>query len=255
MGGLMTSAAIAGGDLQVGHILNRGYAVFLKHPVQFVGMTAIAMLPFLVLFGDMYGKAGGGQGQAPMAWFFMPYMYSLLPAVFSQAFAVYGAFHVARDKPVHAGESLRLAWERFIPLLVLAVFQAFAIGLGTVLFIIPGLFVAAMLFVSVPVLVVEKLGPFTAMFRSAHLTTGHRWKTVGVFVALSVIGVVVGGIVEAILGLGGRVLAAIGVWIWYSLWGAYYAVVVNVTYQGLRSLEGAFDVEDVGSQLDAHLAA
>jgi hypothetical protein len=251
----MSSTATAGRDLQVGEILSRGYNVFLKHPVQFVAVTAIAMLPFLVLFGDMYGKAGGGEGQAPMQWFFLPYMYSLLPAVLAQAFVLYGAFHVARDKPVHAGESLRLAWERFIPLIVLAVFQAFAIGLGTMIFIIPGLFVAAMLFVSVPALIVEKLGPFTAMFRSAHLTTGHRWKTVGVFLALTIIGVVVGGIVEVILGMGGRVLAAIGAWVWYSLWGAYYAVVVNVTYQELRGLEGAFDVEEVGSELDAHLAA
>ncbi|HEV2300191.1 MAG TPA: hypothetical protein VGR91_01355 [Stellaceae bacterium] len=251
----MTSAAFAGGDLQVGHILNRGYAVFLKHPVQFVAVTAIAMLPFLVLFGDMYGKARGGQGHAPMAWFFLPYMYSLLPAVVAQAFVLYGAFHVARDKPVHAGDSLRIAWEHFIALIVLAVFQALAIGVGTVIFIIPGLFVAAMLFVSVPALIVEQLGPFTAMFRSAHLTTGHRWKTVGIFLALTVIGVVVGGVVELILGFGGRVLAAIGAWVWYSIWGAYYAVVVNVTYQELRQLEGGFDVEQVGSELDAHLAA
>lgn len=251
----MTSAVLSGGDLQVGHILNRGFTVFTRHPVQFAGVTAIAMLPFLVFFGDMYGNAGAGRTHAPMAWFFLPYLFGLLPAVLAQAFVLYGAWQVARDKPVHAGESLRLAWERFIPLVILAVFQAFAIGLGTVLFIIPGLVVAAMLFVSVPVLVVEKLGPFTAMFRSAHLTTGHRWKTVGVFVALTIIGVVGGTIVELILGFAGRTLAAIGLWVWYSLFGAYYAVVVIVTYQELRQLEGGFDIEQVGSELDAHLAA
>ena len=57
------------------------------------------------------------------------------------------------------------------------------VGIGFVLLVVPGLILACMFFVAVPVAVVERPGVFEALARSGRLTRGHRVPILGVLVA------------------------------------------------------------------------
>ena len=64
--------------------------------------------------------------------------------------------------------------------------------------IVPAFIAATMIFVATPVCVVERLGPFKSLRRSAALTKGCRWRVFGMMIAMWLIGVIGAGIVEAV---------------------------------------------------------
>ena len=80
--------------------------------------------------------------------------------------------------------------------ILLAVLGAAAVGFLSLLLIIPGIIAATILWVVVPVVVVERLGPFESLGRSQNLTRGHRWSIFGIIVILVLIGIVVDTILQ-----------------------------------------------------------
>lgn len=75
----------------------------------------------------------------------------------------------------------------FLPLVAVGLIFGLAVGLGFVLLIIPGVFIMIAWSVAAPVVVVERGGVFGALGRSFELTSGYRWKILGLFLVLLVI--------------------------------------------------------------------
>jgi hypothetical protein len=73
----------------------------------------------------------------------------------------------------------------------------FAVLGGTLLFVIPGLYLTVMWVVCVPVIVVERAGPLAALGRSRQLIRGHGWRVFGLLVALSVMENVLSAVLRA----------------------------------------------------------
>jgi uncharacterized membrane protein len=65
---------------------------------------------------------------------------------------------------------------RFFPVLGVAILTMLAIAGGLLLFIVPGLIVTCVLYVTTQVAVLERPGVFGALSRSSELTRGHRWQ-------------------------------------------------------------------------------
>lgn len=129
--------------------------------------------------------------------------------------------------------------------------MSFVVMLGFILFIVPGLILLTMWFVATPACVVEQLGPFKSMGRSAALTGGHRWKIFGLMLLLFVINGVGSGMIGGILAVvGGPTLVLIGSLIWSGIWGACYAVAAVVTYHDLRVAKEGIDIEQIASVFD-----
>jgi hypothetical protein len=53
--------------------------------------------------------------------------------------------------------------------------------------------------VALPACVVEGLGPIKSLGRSANLTKGHRWKILGIFLVLNVVGGIMSGLLSGVL--------------------------------------------------------
>jgi hypothetical protein len=244
----MHRAGSAAGELHFTDLLGRGYEVLSRDFLHYFWLTLIANLPFLLLYQTVHA------GHGAFAWFIVPFLFALVPWALAQAFVVYNVYQDMRGRPPHAGESLKLAFERFLPILILSIFEAFAIGFGYMLLIIPGLLMTALLFVATPVCVVEKLSPIRSMWRSADLTKGHRWQMVGLFVLLMIIDIVVGTIIGVVFGLAGVIVAALAVWVWRAAFGAFFAVTVVVAYHQLRVVKEGASAEPIGAELDAQLA-
>jgi hypothetical protein len=98
-----------------------------------------------------------------------------------------------------------------LPLFLLAIVSAIGVGLATILLIVPGIIVYIMWSVAAPALVEERLGVLEALSRSTDLTSGARWKILGlelvVLVGYWVFSGVVGVLIVMILG-GMRGMAA-----------------------------------------------
>lgn len=86
-----------------------------------------------------------------------------------------------------------------LPLLAVSILTAIGIGIGLVLLIVPGLFLATIWSVVAPVTVLERPGVLAAFGRSRELVKGNGWQVFGVIVLFIVIFLAI-GIVLAILG-------------------------------------------------------
>src|SRR5262249_33775336 len=142
-----------------------------------------------------------------------------------------GAFQDMRGRPFEIGESLSKGLNRFLPIVGLSFCIGIAVIVGVVLLIIPAFIFSAMLYVALPACVVERLGPFQSMGRSADLTKGFRWSVFGIAVLLAIVNGVADKVIQLIfLAIGGSLMAGIGSYLWLSVFGAFSAIVVSVAY-------------------------
>jgi MFS family permease len=238
-------------DFRVGGVLNRTLSVLSRNFLTFFIVTAIAGLPTIVLSQSM---ALSGTNRSAAALFGLLVLGGFLAIVLytlSQAIVLYGAFQDMRGRSVSLAESLQVGLRRFFPIIGVAISVSFAVMVGLMLFLVPGLIWLSMWFVATPVCVVEKLGPFQSMGRSADLTKGHRWKIFGLMLLLFLISAVASSMIGAISAVvGGPILELIASVIWNGIWGAFYAVAAVVTYHDLRVAKEGVDIEQIASVFD-----
>ena len=135
------------------------------------------------------------------------------------------------------GELLGSVSSKLFSLLLLGIVTGILITVGFFFLIIPGIILALMWFVAVPVLVAEDKGVFASMSRSSELTKGNRWRLIWLFVIIYVllfIVIFIVGLLAAItpiLGVIGGVLIAIVAY-------PYLSIIIAVTYYELLEAHG-----------------
>src|SRR5262249_18470877 len=148
---------------------------------------------------------------------------------------LYGAFESMRGRRVSLVESMRIGLRRFFPVLGVALLAPFLTMLAGLAFVIPAFIVITMVFVAIPACVVERLGPLKSIGRSAQLTKGHRWKIFGLLFATLIAAVIAGGVLGvSAIAIGGLTGGIVVRYLWDTVWSAFYAVLVVVTYHDLR---------------------
>jgi hypothetical protein len=98
--------------------------------------------------------------------------------------AAWDAIHGRR---VSIRASLAAASRRFVPAVGVSVLSAVLVALGLVVFVVPGLMAMVMLWVAIPVCLVERKGPIASLSRSAELVRGHGWEVFAVVFVLGII--------------------------------------------------------------------
>jgi hypothetical protein len=208
------SDALANGlvrnEFRIGAVLHRTWSVQSRNFVPFFLVTALAAVPDVLLSGVPNRGA------------------VLVSAVagdvlrrLGQAALLYGVFAQMRGQPVSLLRSVQFGFRRFFPVIGLAITVSLLIGVGAVV-IVPGVIAYAMTFVATPVCVVEQLGVFASVERSAQLTQGHRWKILGMALLVLLPGGVIGALIDALSESFevGVVAANAAQVIWEGIWGA-----------------------------------
>jgi hypothetical protein len=209
---------------------------------------AVAYLPTLLLTKAIT-DVEKGTGDV-VATFFGVFLMLILSVV-SQAVIVYAAFQDMRGQPVRLGESIGIALERFVPIIILAIVSAILMGLGMAALIVPGVILFTMWFVATPVCVVEKLGPLASLKRSAQLTKGHRWKILGLMLLMVLISIVVAGLTTVFIAVtAGPLVTAIAELLWNAVWYAFYAISVVVAYHDLRVVKEGIGIDQIAAVFD-----
>jgi hypothetical protein len=101
-----------------------------------------------------------------------------------------------RDSSV--GDLIEATWPVVLPLIGAGILAGIAIGIGFLLFVVPGLILLTIWAVIAPVIVVERSGVMDAFRRSRALVRGNGWQVFGVIFVVFLITAVASGILGAI---------------------------------------------------------
>jgi len=227
-------------DWGVGSAIAATFGVLFGNFISFVGLALLIGIPAQLL----------ALASAPTA------LHLIVDLVLGQVVTItliYGTVQSLRGRPVGIGECLSQGLGRLSAALGIAILSGLGIVIGLVLLIIPGLYLATLWAVAVPVAVVEQAGVGDSFSRSSELTEGRRWR---VFGALLVSGLTVMAIDAGVAaGMGdiagdneGPMLVV--VWIVGAITQAFLSTLSGVLYSFLRQDKEGADVDTIASVFD-----
>jgi hypothetical protein len=247
----MTDIAMPG-TLRLADVFGKSFAIYTRRFVPFIILTVISSIPNYIAIFALGVPTFNGPADAssfPASRVILGLMDFITKSLVSGA-VMYGVIQELRGRAFSVGDSLRIALNRFLPMLGVVISTALLIGLGTVLLIVPGLILACMYYVSMPACVAENSGVFKSMSRSRFLTTGNRWKVFGTFLLMLLGGIIIGGIVGAIFALAGRPALLVATQVAGAIVGAFNGVLVSVFYYQLRVAKEGVDIEKIAGVFD-----
>ncbi len=163
-----------------GDVIGRSFSVWFRN---FVPFSIVALAVNVPVFA-LTALAPAGEGSALEL---LDRIVSSLAGLVVTGALTYGVLQALRGTPVPVGALFGKGFAKLGSVLLVSIGFGLAVFVGLVLLVIPGLVALAALYVAVPAVVVEPVGPGEALGRSRALTKGSRW---GVFVVALVVGLV-----------------------------------------------------------------
>jgi hypothetical protein len=224
------------------HIVKRTLTVLAANAVPF-GLAAIVLvgLPSYLLKGDMLDHAVLAKGFD--AGWDLSGLILMAAQIILSAFVMYGTEQHVRGAHVSFEPALRRGIDVVLSVWLTTLLLWAIFSLGKLMFIIPYFIARMILFVTIPVAVLEKTGPLHALSRSRELTRGHRWALLGYTIMLWVLGLLAGWIVHILLDIVD--LGDIASMITIALIAAFDAVAVTIIYNDLRAQKDGVDTTTV----------
>jgi hypothetical protein len=197
------SVAIGAGDphaFSVGRAIARTFSTWWSHVVVFAVLNLAASAPILVLavlsdtpVKGITAPAVGGPGgvtdaQLP-AGFWGAYAVASLLSLVEIGAITQGAISHLAGRRVSLGAMVATGLRRALPLLAVGLLCYVLLVLGTVLLVVPGVFLGCALAVALPAVVVERPGVLGALRRSFALTKGKRLAVLATVLVLMVVGI------------------------------------------------------------------
>lgn len=231
------------GTFETGRALSETFSTYFSNFLPFAFLTALVSLPLVALAAFVTTLKSNPALAALL--FFTTLM---LQAVLGQVAAggiTYGVYQQMRGKDLSVMDCLRVGFSRLFPVLGVAIVAGLAVSAGSLLCCIPGLIVASMLAVVVPVTVEERPGVFNALRRSSYLTESFRWQTFCVLLVVGIFQQVPAQIVmRTVKDLGSLLMITIFLSV---LTTGLQATASAVMYYRLRSVKEAIDVDQISS--------
>lgn len=177
----------------VGAVAGATFALFFGRFVFYISLALVTFIPAIAAlilapgYGQaIYGGLNSGTTSTLIAVVVAMFCGSLLAAL-----ATYAVVMEVKGERVGFGQTIAAAGPRIGAVIVASILVAIVIGFCTLLLIIPGLIATTILWVVIPIVVVERIGPFASINRSAALTKGYRWSIFGVIIIFTVINIIV----------------------------------------------------------------
>jgi Membrane domain of glycerophosphoryl diester phosphodiesterase len=242
--------------LSVGEILDVSFALYRRH---FATLGTIAVLcSGLPVLLSLYIEASGGVlFNLPLA--LMHYVIFTVLSSIATAATVFVVSESYLGRPLAAKDALRRATPLLSRLILCSLLFAIVVGMGFVMFFIPGIVLLCGLLLAFPSLVLEPgNSPTHALSRSWALTKGSRWRMFGLLVTmalllyvpligLSTVARVMMPVGAVGLPEGTLTLAVVGV-VQMLLYPLFYCV-LTVAYYDLRVRKEGFDLEVLAANL------
>src|SRR6185312_3411261 len=172
----------------VGNAISTAGAILISHFAAFFGTALVASVPSLV-FDILVPDSQ---------------LHSIVDLIVGQIVSVtlvYGLMQALRGQQVAVGECLSQGMKRLGAALGVAILSGIGIALSMVLLLVPGLILATMWAVAIPVAVIEEMGVTASLGRSQQLTSERRWRVLGAYLVTFLITVVGGAAIGAVAGM------------------------------------------------------
>lgn len=237
----------------VGRVVARSFSIWLRNLIPFTLLSVIVYAPLIIytivmLSGalthekvTMWGRVGGFGG-------------FLLDLIVAGAL-VYGTFQQLRGRPAGMGAALVVGLKRLFPVLLVGVLVGLCVAAGMVLLIVPGVILLCMLWLAVPVAVVERPGILASLRRSRELTAGYRGSIFGILLLLGVIKFGTFQILSTTMIDANSSVGDVKLYLWMTLFvgillGTLSAVANTVAYHDLRVEREGVGVEELARVFD-----
>lgn len=183
-------------------VLKQGAALFLDNFTPFTSTVAIVFSPYLIylLLATLTYDGTISKDQYRWTFNYLPNLLTMVLGPLAAAAVTFGVSARLRGESISISECVNGGLSRIGTYLGVAIVTGVAIGLGLLVFVIPGLIVMCVLAVAAPAAVVEDSSVSDALARSAALTRGERFGVFGLLVLLGLIGIVVNWLLEGIVG-------------------------------------------------------
>ena len=243
-------------EFRVGQVLSRSFGIFGRNLASFSLVALLLMAPSLVLnlAGQSWAEERSQQAVFELTGGFIAFavlgvVVYLFGWLLITAALVYGTFQELRGRHASMIAGLSHGLALMLPVIGVAIVQGLSIMLGWLLFLIPGIIVAMVLWVAIPVAVVERAGVIGSIKRSSFLTKGHRWKLFGIS-ALIIIGQsIVTTIFQTIIGAD-LISSWLANWVIGAASAAIWAVIGSVAYHDLRAVKEGVNASEIAKIFD-----
>jgi hypothetical protein len=248
----MSTTSVSPGSFRVGSVLSRPFGLLSRHFGLFVLVAAVMKIVNLepILRPFIARATGVSLASSATITLALGVLLPLFLAPLTQPVLYHAAFQDMLGRPVRFGDSLRIALRGYFPVLFTSLAYSIAIGLGTVLLIVPGIIIGVMWCVCIPACVVERLGSSDSLRRSRYLTKGHRWQIFGIFLLVVVIAIVVGVLQVLFVAMLGLQLGVLVEFVLQAILAAYGSLVLVVTYHDLRVAREGVDTDRIVAVFD-----
>jgi hypothetical protein len=243
---------------RVGAALGRSFKVLFRNIVPF-GLLAILFNLPMQFISQLFIVEG--QDITEINWLMVPVFIvgNVLLGFLLSATLVYGTVLDLRGGRAGVFECISRGLGLLLPVVGVGLLVGLVIGLAALLLLIPGIIAMVMLWVAVPVAVVERPGIMASLSRSMALTKGYRWHLLGLILILVILSSVIGAIIGGVIGFGAYFLADGSISDTVSLIinvvvqafsGALIAVASAVAYHDLRIAKEGASVEQIAAVFD-----
>jgi Membrane domain of glycerophosphoryl diester phosphodiesterase len=259
--------------LSLGEILDRTFSLYRRNFLLFLGITAI---PHLFTLGinlaqlmftktpvrgprvEEFQSAGveGGLVALGIIGGILAVIAYVLAYLFSQGATVYAVSDIYLGRTATVGGSLRKMWGQLGNLFGVSLLNGLAIGVATLLLIIPGIYLACRLIVCVPAALLEDLGARDSLDRSMGLTKGNAGRAFVIYLlyfamlyGIMMLFTIPSAIVAALLASKDlsslwitMLLIRVGSFVATTVVGPFLLIATSVFYYDLRVRKEAFDL-------------
>jgi hypothetical protein len=244
--------------LSTSELLDRTFHLYRNNFLMFVGIVAIPQLAVLAL--QIGGAALVRQGHSIVFAFtaFVAAIGSYVAIQISQAATVMAVSNLHLDNPVSIGSAFSMSKGSTPRVIGITFAVAIAVGVALIFLIVPGIYVALMWSLAIPVTVLEGGGLGVSTTRSKELTKGSRGRIFVIYLLVGILAFVASLVIQFPLQLIARSLGhgnplgtlaltqgmqATGSFISTSLVGSLATIALTLVYYDLRVRKEGFDLQ------------
>ena len=185
-------ADIGDRSVSIGRIFSRTFGVMGDNPLVVFGISLVLSGIPVGIFNGFFRQALGqavenGLSAATAMQSGLGFLVAMLLQWLVMGCITRATVAYSQGERASVGDCFSVTLPRLLPIFVVSILAALGIGLGFLLLIVPGVILACMWAVVVPVLLAEKTSIFGAFSRSSALTKGARWKILGLFLLVGLI--------------------------------------------------------------------
>ena len=165
--------------MDIGGVLGEAWDLYRRFLWQFF-LTALVVFAVLDLLSALAGAAAGDGAAAGIFWGLIAFVIGIVGYFWVQG-ALVELVHDVRDGRADRsiGETYVAVQPRLPALIAAGILAALGIGVGLILFIVPGLFLLTIWSMLVPVIVIEGRAAGESFSRSREIVRGHGWPVFG----------------------------------------------------------------------------